>query len=288
MKSYLIIFTCLIFGGNIIAQNTGEKPDFEAETMAFLKVLNAGDSTGIRSFFFEDAQVFHVEEGVYEGMSIESFMTVAESFASGKYQEEFIEIKVTDYENGLVYTDVTFHFFVDGELTHIGVDHCMWLNKGEGYKIERLYSSWFVPKVQINPEVNDNLVDLNLMLDGWHENASKTKFEAYFGFMAEDFIFLGTDPSERWTKVEFAAYCKPYFDAGKAWTFTRNWRNIYYNADNTVAWFEESLDTQMDECRGSGVLKLVDGEWKIAHYNLTVLIENEKMKKFLKLRSKKK
>jgi hypothetical protein len=42
----------------------------------------------------------------------------------------------------------------------------------------------------------------------------------------------------------------------------------------------------MDECRGSGVFQKVEGEWKLYHYNLTVLIENEKMDKFIKLRKK--
>jgi hypothetical protein len=41
----------------------------------------------------------------------------------------------------------------------------------------------------------------------------------------------------------------------------------------------------MESCRGSGICVLdANGEWKIAYYNLTVLIENEKIKKFIKLR----
>ena len=47
-----------------------------------------------------------------------------------------------------------------------------------------------------------------------------------------------------------------------------------------------SLSTQMEDCRGSGVLIKENGFWKIAHYNLAVVIENEKMQKFIKLRRK--
>jgi hypothetical protein len=40
----------------------------------------------------------------------------------------------------------------------------------------------------------------------------------------------------------------------------------------------------MEGCRGSGICVFENGQWKIAYYNLTVLIENDKIKKFIKLR----
>lgn len=135
-------------------------------------------------------------------------------------------------------------------------------------------------------DFNSSKKMIDSLIDKWHLDASETNFDNYFSFMSPDFVFLGTDPKERWTKKEFAAYCKPHFDSGRAWTFKRNWRNLYFNEAEDTAWFEESLDTQMDECRGSGVLIKVKGEWKITYYNLTVLIENEKMEKFLELRRK--
>ncbi len=51
-----------------------------------------------------------------------------------------------------------------------------------------------------------------------------------------------------------------------------------------IAWFDEDLDTWMKGCRGSGILEKQKGEWKLVYYNLTVLIENEKIKEFIKLR----
>ena len=42
-----------------------------------------------------------------------------------------------------------------------------------------------------------------------------------------------------------------------------------------VAWFDEKLDSaSYGDVRGSGVLVKVRGEWKIAHYNLTIPIPN--------------
>ena len=97
-------------------------------------------------------------------------------------------------------------------------------------------------------------------------------------------VFLGTAPGERWTKAEFMAFCKPYFDKGKAWDFKPSNRHWHFAADGKVAYFDEDLDTWMQGCRGSGVFVLEAGEWRLAYYNLTVLIENEKIKPFIELR----
>ncbi|MBU2018916.1 MAG: nuclear transport factor 2 family protein [Bacteroidetes bacterium] len=125
---------------------------------------------------------------------------------------------------------------------------------------------------------------LNKLIDSWHKNAGAAQFTPYFSSMTEDFVFMGTAPNERWTKDQFSAFCKPYFDKGKAWDFTPKNRNWSFSKDGKTAWFDEELDTWMQDCRGSGVCVKEKGQWKIAFYNLTVLIENEKMTEFLELR----
>jgi hypothetical protein len=40
----------------------------------------------------------------------------------------------------------------------------------------------------------------------------------------------------------------------------------------------------MRGCRGSGILVKKKGEWKLVYYNLTVLIENEKIEEFIELK----
>lgn len=128
---------------------------------------------------------------------------------------------------------------------------------------------------------------LDQMLDNWHAAATQANFETYFSYTSTQFIFLGTAPGERWTKSEFMAFSKPYFDKGKAWDFKPSNRHWNFAADGQVAYFDEDLQTWMEGCRGSGVCILENGQWKIAYYNLTVLIENEKIKPFIKLRQKK-
>jgi hypothetical protein len=125
---------------------------------------------------------------------------------------------------------------------------------------------------------------LDQLIDNWHLAATQANFVTYFALTSSNFVFLGTAPGERWTKSEFMSFCKPYFDKGKAWDFKPSNRNWQFAADGTVAYFDEDLATWMEGCRGSGICVLENGEWKIAYYNLTVLIENEKIKSFIKLR----
>jgi hypothetical protein len=95
---------------------------------------------------------------------------------------------------------------------------------------------------------------INKVLDSWHLNAAETNFEAYFGAMTSESVFIGTDAAEVWNVQQFKDFSKPYFDKGSAWSFTSIDRNVYLNSDGKIAWFDELLDTWMGICRGSGVL----------------------------------
>ena len=113
------------------------------------------------------------------------------------------------------------------------------------------------------------------MLVAWHKAAADADFDAYFGMMTSDAVFIGTDATENWQNAAFRSFSKPYFDKGKAWTFTTLERNIYVDANKDIAWFDEHLKTQMGICRGSGVVIRVNGIWKIKHYVLSIAIPNE-------------
>lgn len=117
--------------------------------------------------------------------------------------------------------------------------------------------------------------DINTVLEAWHKAAAAADFDTYFGLMTTDSYFLGTDATENWQYEDFKAFSKPYFDRGKAWSFSTLDRNIFVNAGEKIAWFDEHLDTQMGICRGSGVVKLINGHWKIAHYVLSIAVPNE-------------
>ncbi|CAL68040.1 nuclear transport factor 2 family protein [Christiangramia forsetii] len=138
--------------------------------------------------------------------------------------------------------------------------------------------SWNSLNAQVkNTEENIKAVkrQINKTIGSWHKAAASAKFEDYFELMTEDAIFIGTDATENWTLPEFKKFSKPYFDAGKAWSFSTLERNLYVHENIMLAWFDELLDTQMGICRGSGVLMKEDGKWKIHHYVLSIAIPNE-------------
>lgn len=123
---------------------------------------------------------------------------------------------------------------------------------------------------------------IDAVLDSWHKAASVADQTAYFGAMSDDAVFMGTDATERWTKSEFHEWAKPYFARGRAWTFTPRSRQVMFSKDGRVAWFDEVLDSaSYGECRGTGVLQLEDGVWKIEHYNLTIPIPNDLADEFV-------
>lgn len=122
------------------------------------------------------------------------------------------------------------------------------------------------------------------VLDQWHKAAADASFDIYFSLMDQQSIFIGTDAEELWNKQEFMDFAKPYFDRGKAWSFTAVERNIYMDENQKYAWFDELLSTQMELCRGSGILMLTDQGWKIRHYVLSIAVPNEDVDQLVALK----
>ena len=125
----------------------------------------------------------------------------------------------------------------------------------------------------IFPVAGDQRGSVNALLDGLHKDAHEGNYQAYFARYSPDAIFLGTDKTERWTIEEFKSYAKPAFSDGHGWTYAvvdRNWEG-----DGNTRWFDEILlNEKLGHCRGTGVVELIDGEWKISHYALTMLVPN--------------
>ena len=120
----------------------------------------------------------------------------------------------------------------------------------------------------------DDQHNIDSLIDGLHKDAHEGNFDSYFSRYSSDAIFLGTDKIERWTIEEFKAYARPAFDDGHGWTYSvveRNWEG-----SGDMRWFDEILfNEKLGHCRGTGVIQLINNEWKIAHYALTMLIPNE-------------
>ena len=129
--------------------------------------------------------------------------------------------------------------------------------------------------------------NISKLIDEWHQAAATTNFEAYFERMTSDAVFIGTDASENWQLEAFKTFSKPYFDKGKAWSFSAVERNIYIDPTQQMAWFDELLDTWMGICRGSGVVRNDNGNWKIAHYVLSATVPNDDMGQLIEIKKEK-
>mgnify|MGYP003629753014 FL=1 len=120
--------------------------------------------------------------------------------------------------------------------------------------------------------------DVGLVLEQFHFAADQGLFDMYFGLMKDDVVFLGTDESERWGKAEFMEYARDPFSDGHGWTYKPRDRSVILSDDEQIAWVDEVLDhDRYGVLRGTAVLELIGEDWKIAQYNLTMLVPNEKM-----------
>jgi len=126
---------------------------------------------------------------------------------------------------------------------------------------------------------------INSILNNWHKAAANANFKEYFDVLSDDAIYIGTDATENWNKKAFETFAKPYFDKGKAWSFTALERHIYFSQDGKTAWFDELLNTQMKICRGSGVLVKIKNTWKIKHYVLSMTIPNDNTNEVVKTKA---
>lgn len=127
-------------------------------------------------------------------------------------------------------------------------------------------------------QTSDIKKTVNTLLNNWHLAATEANYNNYFNAMDSVSVFIGTDASENWTKLQFQKFSKPYFDKGKAWNFKVLERNMAINTSGDFVWFNELLQTWMGTCRGSGVLEKVNNNWKIKQYVLSLTIPNNDIK----------
>lgn len=114
-------------------------------------------------------------------------------------------------------------------------------------------------------------VAVDAVLTRLHTLAAAGDFQTYFDLYAPDAVFFGTDLSERWSIPEFRRYAA----GSEGWTYTMTARHIYIDDSGDTAWFDETLqNARFGSTRGTGVLALRDGVWKIVQYHLTIPIPN--------------
>jgi hypothetical protein len=132
--------------------------------------------------------------------------------------------------------------------------------------------------VLATPAEDPRIAAISQLLDRLHGDAAKADGDAYFDLFAPDAVFIGTDAAERWTVEAFRAYALPLFAQGKGWTYKPRLRHVTlaHIPCGCIAWFDEILDSaSYGTSRGTGVVSLTPGGWKIEQYALTFPIPND-------------
>ena len=132
--------------------------------------------------------------------------------------------------------------------------------------------------LQAAPGSAEPQAEVAAVLDQLNVASASADTAAYFALFAPDARFVGTDASEHWSMAQFRAFTEPYFAQGKGWSYPATERTITIAPIECrcIAWFEEKLkNDSYGETRGSGVVRLVDGRWKIEQYVLSFVVPND-------------
>lgn len=281
MPEKILFFLLLSLTFQMNAQSSDA--DLAVETVKTLfNGMRAGDTTMVRSVFASTARMqttFTNKKGeaqLKEG-SVNDFVKAVGTPHDKVWDEKIWSYKV-EVDDRLASVWTEYSFYLGSNLSHCGVNAFQLFKSDTGWKIIQITDTRRRTNCQIDPSI-----EIDTLLDQWHRAAATADENIFFGSMGADAIYIGTDVTERWTKAEFEAWSKKYFDRETAWNFTRIERATYFAESGAVAWFNETLDTWMGVCRGSGVVEKVDGQWKLQHYHLAITVPNEKVEAFLKL-----
>jgi hypothetical protein len=301
-----ILFACFCIGLSISVQGQdfhkswmkirSDEEDRKAvltRIFEFYEAMRTADSLKMSLLFDYDASILTLiekenGEAEYRRSNISHFIQSMKTYPSGSWTEIIDHYHIhLDGSLASVWTD--YNFFFNNKHSHCGSNSFHLIKKNNIWKIKQIHDTYKKDCMMQNVGLylQDSLHYLEkkaaLLLDKWHQAAALADENMYFDLISDKGYFLGTDPDEKWTKTEFRNWAKPYFEKGSTWNFQLVERQIFIAENQKTIWFDEKLNTDMGICRGSGVLVQENKRWKIIHYNLSISIPNNKMKKVMEI-----
>ena len=183
-------------------------------------------------------------------------------------------------DDGIASVWTPYEFYFEGKFSHCGAN---------SFQLIRVQGEWKITMITDTRRKSKCLTDeasimaIDSLLESWHYAAAIADEDSFFGLMTQDAVYIGTDPTERWTRDELKVWSKKYFDTASAWNFKPLSRNVRIGPGGQIAWFDELLDTQMGTCRSTGMMIFQDEAWKLVHYQLSVTLPNDKLDGFKSL-----
>ena len=259
------------------------------ETQAVEKVIRqlfdgmrAGDTTMMAPLFDPSARLQTTyttktgNAGLHTG-PVDDWLTSVATPHQEVYDEQIFSYRTEiDGRLATVWTDYT--FYLDDKPLHCGVNAFHLFKSDAGWKILQVTDTRRTTDCQKDPRRQ-----IDTLMNNWHHAAAVADEDTFFGSMTADAVYLGTDATERWLRDELKTWSAAFFAKDSAWDFTPSRRQIYFAPDGKTAWLEEALDTWMGPCRGSAVVSLTAEGWKIRHYDLSMMVPNDKVDGFLEL-----
>lgn len=128
-------------------------------------------------------------------------------------------------------------------------------------------------------ESASELEAIRLVLADWHTAATAGDEDRYFSYLTPDAIFLGPDEHHHWTVDQLRAYAVPRYGE-KGFPIRALRYDARLSADETEAWIEEDLDTEvLGPARGTGLMTHnPEGGWRIARYSLVLTVPEHRIR----------
>ena len=234
------------------------------------------DTLGIKNMSLAGAKLCSTAVGKkgtnnIECIQMEEFIRSLNSFKARELDEQIRDLK-EEVRDKAATVSMEYDFFFRGKFSHCGVNVFHFLKSETGWKLTGIDDT----RNKTNC-MGEQKAAAGLLLDSWHAAATKADSAAYFNALAEDAVFIGTDSFEVWNKKQFVDFAAPYFKKGKAWDFVKISRNLHFDGERRMIWFDEVLDTWMGPCRGSGWIAIEGDQLKIKQYVLSMTVPNDKI-----------
>ncbi len=251
--------------------------------------MRQADTTGMAALFHPAADLHSVTTDasgrtVIQSGDLNQWMAGIQRSQAGVLDEQLHYTSIrTDGALATAWTPYT--FVLNGTISHCGTNAFQLVQDGkdEQWRILNIVDTRRHEGCE-RADTQGAVTRIEALADDWHAAAAAADSSAFFDAMADDGVYIGTDPGEHWTKQEFLSFAAPYFAAGKAWSFAATERHVFYDENEDIAYWDELLDTWMGPCRGTAVVKRTEnGKWKIMHYTLSVAVPNDAIQPYLKL-----
>jgi ketosteroid isomerase-like protein len=286
LKLCIFIFSSILhFSASQTFAMKSDHDDVKQKIDSFFIAMTNADSVWMNSNLLPETVLTTVKGADSKNMSITK-QEFIQSLMKSKDAKVKIDERLLNYsirvDQNLAIVTTDYSLYVNDKFIHCGVNLFTLVRTSDSWKIMNISDTRRKENCNENP-----IADINKFMDDWHLAAAAADADKFFGAMSADGIYIGTDQTERWLRDEIREWSKKYFDRKSAWDFKPLERQVHLSEDGQYAWFNETLDTWMGICRGSGILAKTGDGWKIKQYHLSVTIDNDKIDGFLKVIGKK-